>query len=370
VVQAEVGFVSEGRPLASTHVDSRGARLAGKAPPAEQARLVLDRRTVYLRQRIDGREYGVAFARLQSVEGQYVGMLSVGVSRQGLSGARTSASWFLGLGGLGALMLALLIASGLAHRITTPLARLHTSARAIAAGDLEQEVAAETDDEIGDLARAFQRMTAALKTHRKFQLSYQEQLERQVRARTDELARANLRLEQLARTDGLTELFNHRHFQRSLVREVERSHRSQLPLSMMMIDVDHFKHYNDENGHMAGDAVLKAVAKLLAEGRRLNDVVARYGGEEFALLLLDTPRESAASLAEQLRDKVEQAEMAHEASQPGGRLTISVGVATCPDDATTPDSLVAAADAALYRAKRKGRNRVELAGQEEQEQTA
>ena len=188
-------------------------------------------------------------------------------------------------------------------------------------------------------------------------------LEQRVTERTAELAEANRRLEQLAITDGLTGLYNHRYFHERLQSEVERSHRSGHPLSLLMIDVDHFKLYNDRNGHPAGDAVLRGVAAILAEGRRLNDVVARYGGEEFTILLVDTPGTAAATLAEALRRRVEEKAFDQAADQPGGRLTISLGVATCPEHAKTAAELVQAADTALYRAKNAGRNRVDATGE-------
>lgn len=176
------------------------------------------------------------------------------------------------------------------------------------------------------------------------------------------LNEANQRLNQQAITDGLTELYNHRHFHERLDSEVERSNRTGLPLSLLMIDVDHFKHYNDLNGHPAGDTVLRKVARILSEGRRLNDVVARYGGEEFTILLVDTPTDAAAKLAEHLRVRVEEEEFANGEAQPMGRLTISLGVASYPYSAVSAAGLVEAADAALYRAKGAGRNRVEVAG--------
>ena len=114
----------------------------------------------------------------------------------------------------------------------------------------------------------------------------------------------------------------------------------------------------DVNGHPAGDVALKEVASVLSSGRRVNDVVARYGGEEFAVLLVDTPEASAIALADQLRRHVEAAPVHNESCQPGGRLTVSLGVATFPDHATVPEDLLTAADDALYRAKGRGRNRV------------
>jgi diguanylate cyclase (GGDEF)-like protein len=188
-------------------------------------------------------------------------------------------------------------------------------------------------------------------------------LEQAVGRRTRELAEANARLAQLAVTDGLTGLYNHRHFHERLVLEAERSTRSGLPLALCMIDVDHFKRYNDAHGHPAGDEVLRQLARLLADGRRVNDFVARYGGEEFAVVLVDTPKLTAYQLAEKLRERV-----AAHAFQADGRpvgaeapLSISVGVAALPDDAADAESLVRAADEALYEAKAAGRDRVVVA---------
>ena len=185
-------------------------------------------------------------------------------------------------------------------------------------------------------------------------------LEQRVDERTRELAEANARLAQLAVTDGLTGLFNHRHFHERLELEIERSARSGLPLVLFMIDVDHFKQYNDNHGHPAGDEVLRQVAQLLGEGRRVSDVVARYGGEEFAVALLDTDKLMGAQVAEKLRAEVAQHPFhGSEASS----VTISLGVASFPDDAATAEALIRCADKALYRAKDAGRNRVVMASE-------
>lgn len=192
-------------------------------------------------------------------------------------------------------------------------------------------------------------------------LEMNRELEAKISERTHELAEANSRLAQLAVTDGLTQLYNHRHFHERLALEVERSIRNGLPLSLLMIDVDYFKHYNDHHGHPAGDEVLRQLARLMSDGRRANDFCARYGGEEFCVVLVDTAKFTAAKVAERMRERIAGHPFPHGHSQPGGMLSVSVGVACFPDDAGDAESLVRAADTALYTAKRAGRNRVFLA---------
>ncbi len=188
------------------------------------------------------------------------------------------------------------------------------------------------------------------------------QLEQKVKERTSALEEANARLNRLAVTDGLTGLYNHRYFHEQLHQEVERSLRSGTPTALLMIDVDHFKKYNDRQGHPAGDEALRTVARLISEDRRTVDVVARYGGEEFAIILHDVGREAAVEVAEKIRARVHSAPIAHAEKQPLGRLTVSIGVAVCPGDAQTAEALLEAADVALYRAKKSGRDAVVQAG--------
>jgi diguanylate cyclase (GGDEF)-like protein len=187
-------------------------------------------------------------------------------------------------------------------------------------------------------------------------------LEEKVRSRTAELEEANHRLGQLAVTDGLTGLYNHRHFHEQLRLAVERSLRSGTPVAALMIDVDHFKKFNDREGHPGGDEALRAVARLLAEERRTLDIVARYGGEEFALLLEGATKAAAADVAAKLRERIANAKIPGADGQPLGRLTVSIGVAVCPDDAHSPEALLESADVALYRAKKSGRDSVVVSG--------
>ena len=187
------------------------------------------------------------------------------------------------------------------------------------------------------------------------------ELERLVSERTGALEEANTRLAKLAITDGLTGLYNHRYLHERLALEVERSTRNGLPLTMLMIDVDHFKHYNDRNGHPAGDEVLRVLARQLREDRRMNDLVARYGGEEFAILLLDVDHVGGVKVAERLRERIMQHPFANSSSQPEGAVTVSIGVADCPHHALAAMDLLDAADGALYVSKKAGRNRVSVA---------
>lgn len=211
------------------------------------------------------------------------------------------------------------------------------------------------------LASENRRLVEDLSAKNQALLEMNRDLEAKINERTHELAEANSRLAQLAVTDGLTGLYNHRHFYERLALEVERSQRNGLPLSLLMIDVDHFKEYNDRHGHPAGDELLRELARLLAEGRRRNDFVARYGGEEFGVVLVDTDKLTAAKVAERLREEVAAHPFPRASEQPGGFLSISIGVAAFPDDAGGVEALVRAADDALYEAKRGGRNGVVLA---------
>jgi len=159
-------------------------------------------------------------------------------------------------------------------------------------------------------------------------------------------------------TDGLTELHNHRNFYHLLKAEVNRSERSGGFFSLLMVDVDHFKVYNDTLGHPTGDSALKFIAWLLKHHARLSDMVCRYGGEEFSIILPDTDIMQGKAAAERLRRIVQETKIQRQDVMPNGNMTISIGVACYPDDARSAEELVKRADEALYQAKRDGRNRV------------
>jgi diguanylate cyclase (GGDEF)-like protein len=168
---------------------------------------------------------------------------------------------------------------------------------------------------------------------------------------------------QRAARDPLTGVANRRSFDEAMAREWERSQRTATPLSLLLVDIDHFKRHNDQYGHQAGDECLRRVAAVLAaQARRRGDLIARYGGEEFAVLLPETGVEAAAAVAERLRASVAAIVLPYKTSGGGHAVTVSVGVAcVVPEAARRPAELIAASDQALYTAKAVGRNQVIVA---------
>ena len=169
------------------------------------------------------------------------------------------------------------------------------------------------------------------------------------------------RAEALSVTDDLTQLYNSRYLSQVLRRETKRASRSSRPLSLLFIDLDGFKSVNDTHGHLCGSRALVEAAALIRLSARETDVVARFGGDEFALILPDTGSEGAAAVGERIRDRIE----AHRFLQGDGldiHLTVSVGVATLPDVAASTESLIQAADEAMYHVKDHGKNGIYIAG--------
>jgi diguanylate cyclase (GGDEF)-like protein len=188
-------------------------------------------------------------------------------------------------------------------------------------------------------------------------------LELRIAERTRDLAQANEQLKLLSMTDALTGIPNRRCFDQALEQEWRRCARNAQPLTVALIDVDWFKHYNDHYGHLAGDEVLRQVATMLRQTvGRAGDTVARYGGEEFALIASDTSAESGISIVQRMRDAIFALQIPH-AQSTYGRISVSVGMACCVPSQQDSDiqMLLQAADAALYRAKMAGRNQVLVA---------
>jgi diguanylate cyclase (GGDEF)-like protein len=164
-------------------------------------------------------------------------------------------------------------------------------------------------------------------------------------------------LENLSRTDGLTQIHNRRFFDETLAREFQYSRRNKIPMAVAICDIDNFKAFNDHYGHQAGDECLKSVAQSLTSVlKRPGDLVARYGGEEFGIVLPYTSLEGALALCNMLRAQVEALQIPHNASMVSGHVTVSIGVAAYPGDGICEEALLKNADLALYKAKAAGRN--------------
>ncbi len=224
--------------------------------------------------------------------------------------------------------------------IARPLDRLTKGAAEVAAGDLAVDLPQGGGGEVGYLTNVFNYMVSRLREGR-----------RELDSINETLQKKNEELEMLSITDGLTGLVNHRFLIQKLNEEGIRASRYKHEFSVLMADVDHFKQYNDEFGHPAGDEVLRRVADIIRASVRPGDTAARYGGEEYAIVMPETPGPEAFEIAEHIRARV-----ASEAF-PGRRITLSIGVAEFPSDADLPHAVIAAADKALYEAKREGRNR-------------
>ncbi|MFO8014755.1 MAG: diguanylate cyclase [Phycisphaerae bacterium] len=258
---------------------------------------------------------------------------------------------------------AVLVVTAIGRRLVGPIRRLVEGTERVAEGDLDTRVdVGRRRDELGLLARSFNRMTDQLRGQRDQIVGYSQKLEEKVAARTSELAEANTRLQaanrqlaQLATTDELTGLWNRRRFIEMLQRECRRAARAGASLALAMVDVDRFKAVNDTFGHAFGDRVLQAVAAHLGREARQTDIVARYGGEEFMVLMPDTSAEEAFSAAERIRRRVAAHPVADE--KRSVEVSISIGISgSSPARRADPETLVRLADETLYAAKQAGRN--------------
>jgi diguanylate cyclase (GGDEF)-like protein len=226
----------------------------------------------------------------------------------------------------------------LARTIVLPLEELSKTSRKIRGGDAGLEVSFKASGELGELVDSFNSMSLSLKNS------------------MEELSAVNSQLMVLTITDPLTGRHNRRYIVDRIDSELKLVKRTNRPLSIIMLDLDYFKKYNDKYGHIAGDEALRKLGDLFRESTRESDVVARYGGEEFLIMMPHTDKEGALKAAENLRAAVEEAVFT-----PGGKktkITVSLGVAAAPSDGMAFDDLVEAADLAMYAAKKAGRNRV------------
>ncbi len=182
------------------------------------------------------------------------------------------------------------------------------------------------------------------------------ELLRLVEERTSQLQQANDHLQRLSYMDAVTNIANRRHFEEILEVEWRRAFRAKSPVALLMLDIDHFKIYNDTYGHPAGDKLLRSIAQILRRWQASGDLVARYGGEEFAVLIQDATPQHAASVAEEIRATIAAQEFL--LRQGIARVTVSIGAALFPQDGLQREALLQATDERLYLAKASGRNRV------------
>ena len=246
---------------------------------------------------------------------------------------------------LGVIAFLLIAVTASAYRlgrlIARPLDRLTKAAGEVAAGDLTVDLpAAPGGGEIGYLTDVFNHMVYRLRDGR-------AELDRI----NETLRKKNEELELLSTTDSLTGLSNHRSLMKRLDDEVARFRKERKGFSVLVGDVDHFKQFNDAFGHPAGDEVLQTIAEIMRDSTRKTDCCARYGGEEFVIVLPDTAVADAMDTAEHIRARVAAKKFN------GRKMTLSIGVATFPDDADDAEAIIAVADEALYQAKREGRDR-------------
>ena len=272
--------------------------------------------------------------------------------------------------GFGLLVIAALMHFHVMRHVICRLSWLSEAMQQIAAGRLDTSLPPVGNDELGRLGfavRQFQK-TAADADRRESDLLISKQMVERAKSELEqkamELESANDKLEKLSETDFLTGLANRRRFDQVLQTEWSRARRANHPLSLIMMDVDHFKKFNDRYGHQAGDVCLKNLASVLMGNLyRAGDLMARYGGEEFCVISAYTDSAAAQALAEKIRREVKALGLIHEDSE-FGVVTISLGIAVViPDHTKSPEELIRAADAALYEAKACGRNCVRTSAQ-------
>jgi len=257
--------------------------------------------------------------------------------------------------GVPGLLLILALTALVSRRALHPILLLSDGAKRVSMGE-DVYLPATGNDEIAELTVAFNDMVTKVREGRQRLEEARDQL-----AQTNEgLRAANRTLETLAITDGLTGLYNHRHFQDTIDKEIRRCDRENRLLSVLLIDIDHFKQYNDRFGHTEGDSALRRVSGQIAAKIRSTDMAFRYGGEEMAVLLPSCGKEQATEVAEKIRTAVSSSTA--RSGRFGAKNTVSIGVATFPADGRVARALVDTADAALYQAKAEGRDRVIQAG--------
>jgi diguanylate cyclase (GGDEF)-like protein len=246
-------------------------------------------------------------------------------------------------------LIVMAVAFRMGRSIVTPLLHLIDAANSIAEGDLDVQLLATRNDEFGHLARIFNRMVDKLRHSRA-----------EVVAANQTMQEQNKLLEKLSVTDGLTGLYNRSKLDAILEDELARFKRNQRSFALLVMDIDYFKTLNDTYGHIVGDEVIVAVARILSESIRSVDYAARYGGDEFVIVMVEATADMALKTAERIRSRVN--DIRYNANGQTVSVTVSIGVVQSQQsDDISPTALFARADSALYEAKRAGRNRAYLA---------
>src|SRR2546426_282999 len=322
-------MTSQGSLVIKSRVSSADLMRTKVAKPTAQ--LLSDKEgTVVAYKRADGQDVVGALQRAPQLRWAAVAETPRAEAFRQLDRLRAVTAWIL----FALLAVVGLMAWVLGVRVVRPLGRLSDAAAKIAAGDLTVDLHVG-GGEVGYVARVFGDVVTRLRERE----SHGE-------------------LERLSVTDALTGLYNRRHLMGTLASEAQRSRRLRRTFSVLLLDVDHFKQYNDTQGHLAGDSALVKIADILRHTTRGVDCVARYGGEEFVVMLIEATVSTGATVAERIRARV-----AAEAFG-AGKMTVSVGVAEYPAHGDSPEALIASADAAMYQAKSGGRNRMVVASGE------
>jgi diguanylate cyclase (GGDEF)-like protein len=311
----------------------------GKTGPVTEARLAGLGRTVY------------GLMQLGRSGGYLAATVPANIAYRSLDESRNR----LLMVGVPALAAVFLLSFVVAAGMLRPIQRLSGAAKRLSAGELDVRLPVDGRDELAELTQSFNNMAVIIQEKTKLL----EEARNELALKNADLEAANRHLHDQAITDALTGLFNRRHFQDSLDKEMRRCEREERPLSLLLLDLDHFKQYNDRWGHTQGDEELRRVAAQVTKSIRTTDMAFRYGGEEFAVLLPSCTKEQAEEVAQKIRTAV--GAHGHRAGILG-RTTVSIGVATFPVDGRAARGLVDTADGALYTAKAAGRDRVEMAG--------
>lgn len=275
---------------------------------------------------------------------------------------------------LGALIGVIVLNTFISRRLVKPIINLNQASQKIAQGEFDHQIDAPNIRELSALANSFTQMSQELQQSRQQLEDYSRFLEQKVSDRTQSLEQeiqrraaaetalqsANQALQNLAYIDALTQIPNRRQFDERLFQEWQRLKREQLPLSLILCDVDYFKQYNDAYGHQAGDDCLRNIAQAIANtARRPSDLAARYGGEEFVILLPNTSPEGARDVAQQIQIYLQSLQLPHQGSKVSQYVTASFGVTSMiPTESATPEQLLLTVDHALYQAKAEGRDRI------------